>query len=639
VTFYSDMTCMTPVSNVTIPIGMTDVTFYASGTVVSTPMVTAAPSGLTSASQTFTISAAAASKLAYVTAGPLQVGVGQCSGQVTVQTQDAYGNVSAVGSATTLSPTPSPGTLVSFFSEGTCTTPLGAGVALSSGQSSGGFFMKGGNTLTSGTVTTSSSPLALTATPGLSVTVVAGPPSQVAVTSAVQTLMAGQCSAHVRLQLEDTAGNATSSASATTLTLSVSPATNFTFYSDSSCTMPTTTATVPSGAPGFVDVYVKGLTGGMFLMTVSPPTGVPGSQYANVLNAVMTGSCTLANGMSTVTCNISPALADTTKTMLMFQAPNQGTGPANSSIRCDLTNTTTITCVRGGTSGDAPIRWYTLAKATGLKVQHFNGVNATGLGATADITMPPFNGTAVTSTGDTFLLLSTDYSGGTYNGQLTTVHLTSTTQVTFTRAVAPAGTMHHSLQVVEWTGATVDRGATSIANNNNAATPVTGLPDDTGVPTFVLNTFRWDAGGATDEFCRTSVHASLASTTSLAFSRGITASGNCNNAQMDIEYERVRLPAGNRVDVLAEAPAAGADGTVITLTNGPVDLTQSLAFFSAQGINGQSAGECTNTTVDLPRDCTMRAVFTDNQNLGGQRPLVAGTSAAAFTMFMLQVAP
>src|SRR5581483_2155658 len=367
------------------------------------------------------------------------------------------------------------------------------------------------------------------------------------------------------------------------LNLSASPTTNFTFYSDASCSSPITMTTVPAGGAGFIDVYVMGLTGGTYQLTATPPSWTPGSQNVTVLNAVMTGSCTLANGTSSFTCGISPALADTTRTMMMFQAANAGAGAANSSVRCELTNTTTISCFRGGTSGDVNIRWYTLAKATGLKVQHFNGFTVPhgDTGETVDFTMPPLNGTAV-NMGSSFVLLSTDYAGATYNGQMTSVRVASNTTLVVQRLVGPTATMRQSLQLVEWTGATVEHVSASIADNATTTGNVS-VADNTGVPTFLLSTWRWGDASGDDTFCRQSVNLAPVDSTHVAATRGAGAMGGCKSHIMNLELERVRLPAGNRVDVLSQVPATNSDGSVITLTNGPVDLTRSLAFFSSQG--------------------------------------------------------
>jgi hypothetical protein len=630
-TFFSDPGCTMGISGTTIPLGMTDASFYATGTTVSTPMVTATPAGLTAASQGFTITAAASSKLVYTTLAQ-NVGAAQCSAVVTVQVQDAYGNVSGVPSATTLSPAANPVSLVTFFQDAACATPLGAGVALAMNQSAGNFYMKGGPTIQSGAVTTSSSPLALTATPAQPESVIAGPPTRLVFTSAPPTLMAGECFATpVAMQLQDSSGNAATTGGSTVANLSASPVGGVSFFSDATCLTPAPTATIASGM-STTSFYVKaGSTGQTVGITAASGTLTSANQNVTVLNAVMSGTCTLANGTSSAACTISPALKDTTKTMMMFQASNNGTGANNAQVRCQLTSTSNIACSRaGGTAGDITVGWWTLARPTGLTVQHINDLAATASPQTVNIT-------AVSNTNDTFLLFSTDNTATTFGAPaFTTAELQDTTHVTLTRASTPGSGLKHSLQVVEWTGATVVRGSSNLTNNNITVSAT--VADSTTTPTFLLDTWRWDATGQTDESCRQSVHGAITSSTQLTFTRAAGAGGNCNNAQVDVAYERISIP-GHRVDVLTSSPAAAMDGTPITLVAGAVDLTRTLAFFSGQGEAGQASGECTDTTLDRLRDCWVRAGFVDANNVSITRPTVVGSTAGAFGLFVLQVTP
>jgi hypothetical protein len=130
----------------------------------------------------------------------------------------------------------------------------------------------------------------------------------------------------------------------------------------------------------------------------------------------------------------------------------------------------------------------------------------------------------------------------------------------------------------------------------------------------------------------------MSSGTALAFARGNGAGGSCNNNQIDVVYERVSLPVGNRVDAFTATAAANQDGASSVLST-PMDLTRAVAFYSGQGVLGQASGECTDTTVDRPRDCTMRASFIDSMTVANTRPTVAGTTAASLGLFVLQVLP
>src|SRR5207245_963545 len=94
--------CTAAVASVTINAGTSNATFYFKDTLAGTPTLTAAASGLASATQAETVNAAAASKLAFLSS-PQTLAAGTCSARVTLQTPDAYGNPSNVGTATSVS--------------------------------------------------------------------------------------------------------------------------------------------------------------------------------------------------------------------------------------------------------------------------------------------------------------------------------------------------------------------------------------------------------------------------------------------------------------------------------------------------------------------------------------------------------
>jgi hypothetical protein len=320
----------------------------------------------------------------------------------------------------------------------------------------------------------------------------------------------------------------------------------------------------------------------------------------------------------------------------MYQATSTQAGPSNSSARCELTDTATITCTRSGTTGAVNVWWYTVARPTGLTVQHFRGIAATGATQNIAFTGAPYNGTAVTNTNDSFVLLSTNFTSGTYSGQMTRAQLTSTSNVQLDRQNTPTGTEY--LQVVEWTGANVVRGTGNIASGQGASANVT-VADSTTTPTFLLNSWRWHNNTVNDEACNQFIHGSISNSTTLVFSRGAGGTGACLNGQIDFAYERVSLPAGNIVDPFTVAPGVNTDGATQALGNGPFDLTRSLAFVSGQGFEGQSTGECNDVTNDLPLSCSMKVTYADANTLDYRRATGVGTHSSWFNIFAVQVNP
>src|SRR5207248_1962646 len=104
-----------------------------------TPTVTASATGFSSATQVETITAGTATVLAFST-GAQALTAGNCSGTVTVQSRDSLGNVSNVGSATTVNLT-SASTGNTFYSDSTCTTAV-ASVTIAASASSQNFWFK-----------------------------------------------------------------------------------------------------------------------------------------------------------------------------------------------------------------------------------------------------------------------------------------------------------------------------------------------------------------------------------------------------------------------------------------------------------------------------------------------------------------
>jgi hypothetical protein len=121
----------TAVTTVTIATGTVTKSFYYGDTMAGSPVVTAAISGLTSATQTETITAASVSKLAFTTGvQSFTVGTtaGTGSGTITVQQQDSFGNPVTAGSSVSVTLTSTTSGTASF----TPTSPVSIGVGSSS---------------------------------------------------------------------------------------------------------------------------------------------------------------------------------------------------------------------------------------------------------------------------------------------------------------------------------------------------------------------------------------------------------------------------------------------------------------------------------------------------------------------------
>jgi uncharacterized repeat protein (TIGR03806 family) len=142
-----------PASPLTIAQGSSSATFTYTDTKAGTPTITCASSGLTSATQQETVTAAAANKLVFTTEPPASTAAGSAMSSFVVQVEDTYGNpVNDSGVNVTL--TPSSGSIAS----GGSATTGGTGAATFSSTVmntavSGATFTAAGGSLASGTST------------------------------------------------------------------------------------------------------------------------------------------------------------------------------------------------------------------------------------------------------------------------------------------------------------------------------------------------------------------------------------------------------------------------------------------------------------------------------------------------------
>ncbi len=313
---------------------------------------------------------------------------------------------------------------------------------------------------------------------------------------------------------------------------------------------------------------------------------------------VKTNTCTIGGGSSSTNCPISPALTDTTKTFLIFQATTSNNEPTNSSVRCYVANTSTITCDRDGTAGTANIAWQTAEFSSGVTVEHLTPVCNVDGDADPDITNVTI--TAVSDMAKTFLLYSHKTSGSTNDANdPRTVRLTSTTNVEIRQhgyASCAAGS-ESALQVVQYTNASVTRGETGAMTGTSL--PVTGLSSVNTSKTMLLYSYRFNGGGAA--MCDRMLRGRMDSATSLLFSRGDGAGGCASQNIPAIAWERIEFTDATTVQQVEPAMTGnitverqislGSDDAEEPAAGGTVDLTSSdLELIREGSSNNQQVG-------------------------------------------------
>jgi len=634
-TFYSDSGC-TQTMPITIPMGSTTTNFWVSATAAGMRTVTAQNASVGMVSTPVTVDPAAAVALQF-TNSPLTMRVRECHPTpASVRTVDMHGNAAPVSAPTTLTPGEVPVMGVSFWQDAACTMAL-ANIPLMAGQGGGSFYVRGGDLPQTVQVT-------VTATGGITSasqneTVNVGLPDKLVYTTGVKSLMAGECSGAMTVQSQDVANNVSAPAANTVVMLSASPTTGVTFYNSTNCSGAPVTQVTMTGGSSTVSFSMRGITGGSPSITAAG-AGIPNpaTQGQTIMPAVRTGTCAMAATVASVPCTISPALnTDLTKTFFVFQATSEVGGISSTAVRCVLTDASTLTCARGGVVGAISIRWYTVSRAAGLNVQHLS-VTSLSTGTPSATTTQTI---AAVNPASTFLLMSTTLPTAVQftEERWSSVRLANATTVEIRRRSAPDFDLTHSLQVVEWTGATVDRPASSLTIPDNDQTEPVTVASSTD-PQFLLYSWRYSQGSGNRDICRLGVRGTVTDATTLTFTRTAGAGGACDDGALDVDWERVRVP-GHRVDrFLVTMPATVLDASPVMLTQ-PIDQTRTIAFFGATTFGGQSMGESSDTTSDRFRDAAARASFTNDSTVQVTRgePTSTGTTASSWTLFVWQIDP
>lgn len=278
-TFHTDAACSTAaVSQVTITGGTNSATFYYRDSRTGLPTVTASNLGLTSPTQGVTVTPGLPTKVVF-TSSPQTLVVGVCSALTGIQVQDALDNASPLTSDTAVSLLSGAAT-TQFHSNPTCTNPI-TSVTIPTSSAVASFYFRD-STAGSPTLTARSTGL----TDGIQVaTFNNAAPSRLAFATPPRTVIAGACSPVVRVQSQDSFGNAAPLGAAATVTLSIGSATAG-LYSDPACaTALSGNQVVIAGGTSSADFYFRDNTIGSPAIDASAPGLIPASQTETVAAA------------------------------------------------------------------------------------------------------------------------------------------------------------------------------------------------------------------------------------------------------------------------------------------------------------------------------------------------------------------
>jgi hypothetical protein len=514
-------------------------------------------------------------QLGFVTP-PQTVNAGACSPGVQIETRTADGTAAPVAAPTTVALRARNNDLL-FYTAQNCLNPR-TQVNVGAGSSRATFYFRGN--------AAGVSPIDVSAT-GLTgatqnATIRPGPPASVVFIGDSQVVSSGACSEAVVLEARDTFGNPASFSAPTAAGVAVQPAGGLSLFSDAACTTAITDATFAAGATQAL-FYFKGKTGGSFILSGGPTGFARVNQAATILPVVRSGTCLLAVGALSVSCPISPPQRDVTKTMLMYQASSDSGDPHTSSVRCTLTNTSTVTCTRLGSAAEASISWQTAELASGLKVQHLQATCTNQL--SVDVPTQPIG-----NLGNTFVLVSSQSDGTAVAADdffTAWFHATDHLDINFGTSCATA--WRASIQVVEMTGATVTRGITGPMASAATELVVANLPPADPATTALLFTYRVSTANAPG-ICDRALRGALTSPTSITFTRSDGDVG-CEDAVIDaISWERINLGARGQAQHLDAFMDDLETSTQVPIPVA-VDPTRTLVFSGNQALSGQAMAE------------------------------------------------
>ena len=281
------------VTQATIPANTSSITLYYGDKTAGSPTIMVSSSGLTSATQSETVTAASPSKVVITSSSLHAAASSSATHQVSYQLEDQFGNDATSSSPTTV-------TLSSTSSKGIFAATSGGSsvtsVTLAANQSAATFYY-GDTGAGTPTITVSSSGLtSATQTE----TIVAAALSVVTVTSSAFSMTAtSSATQSFTVGLRDAYGNATASSSATTVTLSSTSAKGI--FAATSGGSSVTQATIPANTSSLT-LYYGDETAGSPTITVSS-LGLTSATQAETVKAaspskvVITSSSLHAGGL------------------------------------------------------------------------------------------------------------------------------------------------------------------------------------------------------------------------------------------------------------------------------------------------------------------------------------------------------
>jgi hypothetical protein len=561
----------------TINAGTTSVTAYYGDTMVGNPVITAAATGLSSGTQTETITAAAASKLVFTTA-PVSGSTSNSAtvGPITVQEEDAFNNVTTTALTVNLSSSSAGTHEFAATSGGAVITSI----AVPGGSSTATFYygdQKAGNpTLTAAAAGLTSGTQAETIT--------AGSATQLGFTSAPFNGTANNSATNAfTVSLEDGFGNPTTSTSATTVNLS-SNSTGTNEFAASSGGGPVTNVTIPANTASVTAYYgdtkagsptltaaATGLTSGTQAETITAGTAT----QLLFTTAPVSGAASNSATVGPITVQEEDAFNNVSTTALTVNLSSNSTGTHRFAATSGGAAITSI-AIPGGSStatfyyGDQKAGSPTImAAGTGLSAA--TQVEAITAGAPTQLgfTSTAFSGTANNSPTNAFTVALEDGFGNpTTRTTATTVNLSSSSTGTHEFATSSGGTAVTSVTITANTTT-----VTAYYGDQKAGTPT--ITAASGTLTSGTQAETITAGSATQlGFTSAPFSGTTSATATNAFT--VALEDGFGNPTTSTSATTVNLTSSSTG---THEFAASSGGTAVTSVTIPANTTSVTAYY------------------------------------------------------------
>jgi hypothetical protein len=615
------------ITSVTIASGKTSASFYYGDTKAGSPTITAASSPLTSATQTETITAGKAAKLAFTTSpvsGPLSSSA--TLGPITIQLQDAYGNpVTATGSGTVVKLTSSSsGGIFAASSGGSHITSI----TITSGNSSAIFYY--GDTVT-GTPTITASSCSFTSATQTE-TITGSATKLVFITSPVTGAASNSAElGPITVQVQNASGSAVNVAVSTTVDLSSNSTGTYIFNSNQGAASPTgvTSVTIPAGSSSVTFYYGDTKAGTPTITAASSP--LTSATQTETITAGTPVSIKIVSGnnqFTTVNTNFTyPLVVQVTdaygnpvpNASVTFTAPTSGatgtfatcSGGNPTANECVLsTNASglaTSSTIKANTAAGGP---YNVSAATsGPAPVYFSLQNNPAAAFKLAFSVEPPSSIPATSTFGVAVTIE-----DTYGNVVTTD--TNTVALTLTNNTC---------------GGTLSGTASKAAMAGVASFP--GLQVTTACIGYTLT--ATDAADSNISVVSSPFNVTAGSANAIS-----VVSGNNQSATQGAAFAKplvveVTDQYGNLVpnaSVIFKAPTSGASGTFSDSSNTITSTTgsngQLSESFTANNTGGQYTVAATTPGASTPADFTLLngENFTINGSIPASTPLYPGTS-------------